>query len=111
MERSIWSQWAIICCMSDDKRPPCRTVCRIWAQWAIMDWWSMPAMLCPCMPPDMVCPAWPCMDWPLAVPCPDIAAGLLCCCCGAQATKPAASSSARPAPTCFPCPVTVVSSR
>ena len=37
IERSIWSQWAIICCMSGDKRPPCRTVCRIWAQWAIMD--------------------------------------------------------------------------
>ena len=44
MLRSISSQCAIICRMSGDMAAPWRICCRIWAQWAIMVWWSMPAM-------------------------------------------------------------------
>ena len=42
MLRSISSQCAIICRMSGDMAAPWRICCRIWAQWAIMVWWSMP---------------------------------------------------------------------
>ena len=93
----MWSQCLCMLSIPGGTRPVCRTCSRICSQWAMASWWRVKTE-----PP---------------VPLPAVlgsaaAAGVLCRCCGAQAAKPAASSTATLAPTLSLLrPVTMVSSR
>lgn len=98
----MWSQVLCMRSMSGGTCPPCRTCCRISAQWAIAREWSFLARL-------SARPDHHDAFWAACAPAAGVAAGLVCCCCGAQAAKPAASSTAQPAPTPFLRPITAVS--
>ena len=97
----MWSQVLCMRSMSGGTCPPCRTCCRISAQWAIAREWSFLARL-------SARPDHHDAFWAAGAPAAGVAAGLVCC-CGAQAAKPAASSTAQPAPTPFLRPITAVS--